>query len=104
MDRPNSQEFRELHKALKKHFFKTTIYIPGVDELLNMLLYQIEVLYLDELTKLKVDTAVQEAQEVLDKQLPDLVTPIYTEKESTVEGFPEIRMTAPWYRESKNDE
>lgn len=93
-----TDKFKELHKAIKKQFFRVTFYIPGVDELLSEILYPIESWYLDELVRLQVDKAIEDYHKEMDKIEPDLVTPVYQEKESGIEGFPEMSLTAPWYK------
>jgi len=52
-----------------------------------------------ERTTNAVDDALEAYKEV-EEPMPDLVTPVYTEQPSdTSVRLPEMRLTAPWYKE-----
>jgi hypothetical protein len=48
-----------------------------------------------------IDQAIEEYEKV-EEPLPDCVSPVYTEKLSdTSTRLPEMRLTAPWYTDTK---
>lgn len=86
------KEFKELYKRLKKD-------VVWFDYLLFGLLFCIEGILID----LKVQRAVDAALEQIELPTDDYVTPVITEKPS--EGstsLSEVRITAPWYKETKD--
>jgi hypothetical protein len=83
-------EFRALYKAWKRG-------IPWLDHLLLGLLVWFEEKLIDNRVNVEIDEAIKE-WETLHTPLPDMVTPVYTEKLSeTSTSLPEMRLTAPWY-------
>jgi len=83
-------EFKTLYKAWSRG-------IPWWDHLILGLLYWLEEKIIDYRIKVEVDKAVEE---VVLPPMPDYVTPIYTETLSdTSTSLPEMRLTAPWYKE-----
>ena len=83
-------EFKTLYKAWSRG-------IPWWDHLILGLLYWLEEKIIDYRIKVEVDKAVEE---VVLPPMPDCVTPIYTETPSdTSTSLPEMRLTAPWYKE-----
>ena len=87
-------EFRELYKSCQTK-------IPWVDHLLLGLLVWLEERFIDYRIRVEVDEAIKEYQS-LQEPLPDCVTPVYTEKLSdTSTRLPEVRLTAPWYTDTK---
>jgi hypothetical protein len=93
-------EFRALYKA-----WKTSV--PWLDHLLLGLLVWLEKSLIDNRVNVEIDEAIKE-WETLHTPLPDMVTPVYTEKPSESanshsEGstsLPEMRLTAPWYTDT----
>jgi hypothetical protein len=84
-------EFKALYKAWKTK-------IPWVDHLLLGLLYWFEEKLIDNRVKVEVDEAIKEYETLHEVPMPDMVTPVYTEKPSeTSTSLPEMRLTAPWY-------
>lgn len=88
-------EFKAAYEALETG----TVWI---DHLLLGFLYYLESKLIDNRVKNEVDQAVEEvvkrASELPLPPLPDMVTPVYTEKPSeTSTSLPEMRLTAPWY-------
>lgn len=87
-------EFKALYKA-----WRTTI--PWVDHLLLGLLVWLEEKLIDNRVRVEVDEAIKEYQS-LQEPMPDCVTPVYTETSSeTSTSLPEMRLTAPWYTDTK---
>ncbi len=81
-------EFKTLYKAWSRG-------IPWWDHLVFALLWWLEEKIIDYRVKTTVDEAIKE---VVLPSLPDMVTPIYTERPSdTSVSLPEMRLTAPWY-------
>jgi hypothetical protein len=81
-------EFKTLRKAWSRG-------IPWWDHLVFALLWWLEEKVIDYRVKTAVDEAIKE---VVLPPMPDMVTPIYTEKPSdTSTSLPEMRLTAPWY-------
>jgi hypothetical protein len=88
-------EFKALYKTLKTG----TIW---VDHLLLGLLYWLEEKLINNRVKVEVDEAIK-AVEL--PPLPDMVSPIYTESPSdTSVRLPEMRLTAPWYIDTVDEE
>ena len=84
-------EFKALYKAWKTK-------IPWVDHLLLGLLVFIENVLINNQVKVEVDEAIEEYKTFHETDLPDMVSPLYTEKPSdTSTRLPEMRLTAPWY-------
>ena len=84
-------EFKALYKAWKTK-------IPWVDHLLLGLLVFIENVLIKNRVKVEVDKAIEEYKTLHETDLPDMVSPLYTEKPSdTSTRLPEMRLTAPWY-------
>ena len=85
-------EFRTLYRYYRR-------YIGWYDHLLLAVLVWIESKVIWERTTNAVDAALETYEEV--EELPeDMVTPVYTEQPSdTSVRLPEMRLTAPWYKE-----
>ena len=91
-------EFKALYKAWKTN-------VPWLDHLILGLLVWLEQKFIDYRVKTTVDEAIKEYETLHDVPMPDMVTPIYTEKPS--EGstrLPEMRLTAPWYIDTVDKE
>lgn len=87
-------EFKQIYKGLQRG-------IPWWDHLLLGLLVWLEEKYIHYKVVSTVDKAIEEYKKV-EPPLPDYITPIYTERPSeTSTSFPEMRITAPWYKEVK---
>ena len=87
-------EFKALFKAWKTK-------IPWVDHLLLGFLVCVEEKLIDNRVRVEVDEAIKEYQS-LQESMPDCVTPVYTETSSdTSTRLPEMRLTAPWYTDTK---
>jgi len=87
-------EFQELYKALKRD-------VLWFDHLLLGLLCWLEEKYIHYKVVQEVDRAIEEYKKI-EPPLPDCITPVYTEKPSeTSTSLPEMRITAPWYVETK---
>lgn len=85
-------EFKALYKALRTK-------IPWVDHLLLGLLVWLETKLIDNRVKVEVDEAIKEYQSL---HVEEPVAPVYTEKPSeTSTRLPEMRLTAPWYTDTK---
>ena len=90
-------EFRVLYR-------KWNSGVPWIDHLLLGLLVWLEGQLIDARVKVEVDMAIEEYKKI-EPPLPDMVTPIYTEKPSdTSTSLPEMRLTAPWYNVTDNKE
>ena len=86
------EEFRVLYRTWKRG-------IPWIDHLILGLLVWLEEKLIDARVKVEVDQAIEEYKKI-EPPMPDMVTPIYTEKPSaTSTSLPEMRLTAPWYTE-----
>lgn len=86
------EEFRVLYKTWRRG-------IPWIDHLLLGILVWLEEKLIDARVEVEVDEAIRVYQ-TLQPPMPDMVTPIYTEKPSaTSASLPEMRLTAPWYTE-----
>ena len=93
------EEFRVLYRTWKRG-------VPWIDHLLLGLLVWFEEKLIDARVETEVDEAIRVYQ-TLQPPMPDMVTPIYTEKPSasanshsaTSTSLPEMRLTAPWYTE-----
>lgn len=87
-------EFKAVYKALETG----TIWIDHL--LLGFLLF-LEGKFISNKVKVEVDKAIEKVEL---PPLPDMVTPIYTERPvETSERLPELRVTAPWYVPPDND-
>ena len=85
-------EFRTLYRYYRR-------YIGWYDHLLLAVLVWIESKVIWERTTNTVDDAIEQYKTV-EEPMPDLVTPVYTEQPSdTSVRLPEMRLTAPWYKE-----
>ena len=88
-------EFKALYKTLKTG---TT----WVDHLLLGLLYWLEEKLIDNRVKVEVDEAIK-TWETLHND--DMVSPVYMESPSdTSVRLPEMRLTAPWYIDTVDEE
>ncbi|AGK86655.1 hypothetical protein S-CBP4_0049 [Synechococcus phage S-CBP4] len=88
-------EFKALYKAWKTK-------IPWVDHLLLGFLVFIENVFINNRVKVELDEAIKEWKTLHETDLPDMVSPIYTEKPSdTSTRLPEMRLTAPWITDIK---
>jgi hypothetical protein len=88
-------EFRVLYKTWKRG-------VPWLDHLLLGLLVWLEEKLIDARVKTEIDEVIKE-WETLQPPMPDMVTPVYTEKPSdTSTRLPEMRLTAPWYKDTNN--
>ena len=84
-------EFKALYEALETG----TVWIDHL--LLGFLLY-LERKFIDLRVKNEVDEAIKEYQTLHQQDVPDMVTPVYSERPvATSESLPEMRLTAPWY-------
>ena len=82
-------EFRQLFSRLKRG-------VVWFDHLLLGLLVWLETRYIDVKVKSAVDDAVEGFEPVVD----DYASPVYSEQPSeTSTRLPEVRLTAPWYKE-----
>jgi hypothetical protein len=87
-------EFKAVYKALETGN-------PALDHLLLGLLKWLEERLINNRVKSEVNEAIEE---VVLPPLPDMVTPIYSERPvETSERLPELRVTAPWYVPPDND-
>ena len=90
-------EFKALYEALETG----TVWIDHL--LLGFLLY-LERKFIDLRVKNKVDEAIKEYETLHEVPMPDMVSPVYTEKPSeTSTRLPEMRLTAPWYIEAYDE-
>jgi hypothetical protein len=88
-------EFKALYETVKTK-------IPWVDHLLLGLLVWLEDKLIDNRVKVEVDEAIKEWETLHEIDLPDMVSPIYTENPSdTSTKLPEMRLTAPWITDIK---
>jgi len=82
-------EFKTLQKAWSRG-------IPWWDHLVLALLWWLEEKIIDYRVKTEVTKAIEEVEL---PPMPDMVTPVYTERPSdTSVSLPEMRLTAPWYK------
>ena len=87
-------EFRVLYKTWKRG-------IPWLDHLILGLLVWLEEKLIDARVKVEVDEAIKEYETLHEVPMPDMVTPVYTERPvDTSTSLPEMRLTAPWYDDS----
>ena len=85
------QEFRVLYKTWKRG-------VPWLDHLILGLLVWLEEKLIDARVKVEVDEAIREYETLHDVPMPDMVSPVYTERlVDTSTSLPEMRLTAPWY-------
>ena len=90
-------EFKALYEAWKTK-------IPWVDHLLFGLLYWLEEKLIDNRVKVEVDEAIKKYETLHEVPMPDMVTPVYTEKPSdTSTSLPKMRLTAPWFTDTSDD-
>jgi len=83
-------EFKELYKALKTK-------VVWLDYLLFSFVYWLEEKVINVRVKNEVDEAIEEYETLHEVPMPDMVSPVYTEKHSeTSVNLPEMRLTAPW--------
>ena len=83
-------EFKAIYKALKTGN-------PPLDHLLLGLLKWLEERLIDNRVKTEVNEAIKEYETLHKEAIPDMVSPVYTEKPSdTSDRLPEMRLTAPW--------
>ena len=95
MDQLKLNELKALYKTLKTN-------IPWVDHLLLGVLVWIEDKLIDNRIKTDLDEAIKKYKTLHETDLPDMVSPIYTEKPSdTSTKLPEMRLTAPWITDIK---
>jgi hypothetical protein len=86
-------EFRVLYRTWKRG-------VPWIDHLLLGLLVWLEEKLIDARVKVELDEAIEEYKKI-EPSLPDMVTPVYTETFTEAStSLPEMRLTAPWYKES----
>lgn len=91
-------EFKTLYKAWKRN-------VVWFDHLLLGLLVWVERKFIDYRVKTTVDEAIKEYETLHEVPMPDMVTPVYTEKPSeTSTRLPEMRLTAPWYIDTVDKE
>jgi len=89
------EEFRVLYKNLKRG-------ILWWDHLVLGLLVWLETTVIERRVVQEVDKAIKDYEKV-EPSLPDYITPIYSEKPSEASvSLPEMRLTAPWYKESND--
>lgn len=101
MDQLKLNEFKALYKAWRTKIPSWLASSPWLDHLLLGLLVWLEEKLIDNRVRVEVDEAIKEYQ-LLQEPLPDCVTPVYTEKLSdTSTSLPEMRLTAPWYTDTK---
>jgi hypothetical protein len=87
-------EFKALYKAWRTK-------ISWVDHLLLGLLVWLEEKFIDYRVTTTVDEAIDEYEKI-EEPMPDCFTPVYTETSSeTSTRLPEMRLTAPWYIDTK---
>jgi hypothetical protein len=90
-------EFKELYKALKTG-------VVWVDYLLFSFVYWLEEKVIENRSQQVVDEAIKEWETLHEVPMPDMVTPVYTEKPSdTSASLPEMRLTAPWYDDTYDE-
>jgi hypothetical protein len=91
-------EFKALYKI-----WKTSV--PWLDHLILGLLVWLESKLIDNRVRVEIDEAIKEWETLHEVSMPDMVTPIYTEKPSeTSTRLPEMRLTAPWYTDTVDKE
>lgn len=96
-------EFKALYKTWKRG-------VVWFDQLLLGLLVWVEEKLINGRVKVEVDQAIEDYQKI-EPPMPDMVTPVYTEKPSASANshsaistsLPEMRLTAPWYIEPSDD-
>ena len=87
-------EFQQLYQQWKRG-------IPWWDLLLLGALKWLEDKVIEVRVTHEVDKAINEYV-VVEPPLPDLITPVYTERPSEASvSLPEMRLTAPWYKEKE---
>ena len=90
-------EFKALYKAWKTK-------IPWVDHLLLGVLVWFEEKLLSTRVENELDEAIREWETLHEQPILDMVTPTYTETPGdNALGVSEMRLTAPWYKESSED-
>ena len=89
-------------KAIYEDLETGTVWI---DHLLLGLLVWLETKLIDNRVRVEVNEAIKEWETLHETDLPDMVSPIYTEKPSdTSTRLPEMRLTAPWITDIKEKE
>jgi hypothetical protein len=95
-------EFKALYKAWRTTIPSWLASSPWVDHLLLGLLVWLEEKLISTRVDNEIDQAIEEYEKV-EEPLPDWVTPVYTETSSeTSTRLPEMRLTAPWYIDTKD--
>ena len=90
-------EFKELYKAIKTG-------VVWLDYLLFSFVYWLEEKVIENRSQQVVDEAIKEYKTLHEQSMPDMVTPVYTEKPSdTSTSLPEMRLTAPWYDDTYDE-
>ena len=90
-------EFKALYRTLKTN-------TPWIDHLLLGVLVWLEEKLIDNRIKTDLDEAIKEYETLHETDMPDMVTPTYTETPGdNALGVSEMRLTAPWYKESSED-
>jgi len=90
-------EFKVLYKAWRTK-------ISWLDHLLLGVLVWFEGKLLSTRVENEVDEAIREWETLHEQPMPDMVTPTYTETPGdNALGVSEMRLTAPWYKESSED-
>ena len=83
-------EFKELYKALKTG-------VVWLDYLLFSFVYWLEEKVINVRVENEVDEAIKEYETLHEQSMPDMASPVYTEKPSeTSVNLPKMRLTAPW--------
>ena len=90
-------EFKELYKAVKTG-------VVWLDYLLFSFVYWLEEKVIENRSQQVVDEAIKEYETLHEQSMPNMVTPVYTEKPSdTSTSLPEMRLTAPWYDDTYDE-
>ena len=104
MDQLKLNEFKALFKVLKRGVPSWLASSPWLDHLLLGVLVWIEEKLIDNRIKTDLDEAIKEYETLHETDLPDMVSPLYTEKPSdTSTRLPEMRLTAPWYIDTSDE-
>lgn len=94
------EEFRVLYRTWRRGVPGWLASSPWLDHLLLGLLVWLEEKLIDARVQVEVDEAIKEYETLHEIPMPDFVTPVYTERPSdTSTSLPEMRLTAPWYRD-----
>ena len=93
-------EFRVLYRTWRRGVPSWLASSPWIDHLLLGLLVWLEEKLINARVKVEVDEAIEEYKKI-EPPMPDCVTPVYTETFTEAStSLPEMRLTAPWYKES----